>query len=138
MSIKDWVFVAGTILIAVDAVGEILDRPQGFRKLNEAERTSGIHAGYVYGVIAWLCVVNFFDWRRGLASLGMYDVLSWVLAPIGLLLLLVFILIGWWTTYAEEAKATKWDNWLVWAGTLVLDLAGVAAYLAVVRLAGKR
>ena len=130
VSIKDGIFIAGLVLIFLVAISEALgDRDDPFHDLSmfstrrkEAARTA--HLGYVVAVLTWACMVNFLEFRRGLETrVGLPEALAWILAPIG-----VVVLIG--LSIAQFATDDK-SPWWTWVGLLVLYLAAVYGYIAV-------
>ena len=90
---RDWVFIAGAILLVLVALAAMPDKSDRWFTARESkerkEQASAAHGIYLVGLLDLLCIVSFLDFRRGLvAHLGLPEVWSWVLAPIGLVLVL--------------------------------------------------
>jgi len=83
-SAKDWVFIAGVLLILLVALALV----------KEYKRTAV--AGYAVAALTWLCAVEILEFRHGLVTqLGIPDALSWALAPIALILLIALANVPW-------------------------------------------
>jgi hypothetical protein len=73
-------------------------------------------------ILVWISIVNFLEWRRGLVDVGIPDAGSWVLAPVGLLVLIAMSV----AVFSDELKRWKY------VGVIALWIVCVAAYTAVV------
>jgi hypothetical protein len=118
------IFVIGVVVITLVALAEITDPADWGRPGAQQHRENAL-TGYRDAVVILLCTVNFFEFRHGLASVvGLPEVASWVLAPIGLI---VLILVGF-ATWLEDISRWKWAAIFVsWVGAL-------AGYIIVVAL----
>ena|SRR5215217_8133237 len=91
------------------------------------ERSTGIRTSYLFAVVDLACVVNFPDWRHGLVRLGLLEAWSWVLAPIGLILVIAASIASWLASYGENDNHPRW----VWVVALVVYLAAAFGYVTV-------
>jgi hypothetical protein len=121
MPVKDWIFVIGVVLFTLLLYGEVMDPAKWYDRRHErAER--GLQM-WREAVVTLLLIVNFFEFRRGLESVvGLSEAVSWVLAPIGLILVIAADLATW----SEGLSRLKW------AGVFLLWMTVCAAYIAVV------
>jgi hypothetical protein len=130
---RDWVFMAGVILLLLVALAAMPDKSDRWFTARESkerkEQASAAHGIYLVGLLDLLCIVSFLDFRRGLvAHLGLPEVWSWVLAPIGLVLVLAVSLAAWGASYGWGSDKDPMWRWLVmWA----LFLAAVFGYITV-------
>ena len=70
---KDWVFIVGTVIVLVFALGSMLDEGGKF----DRAKGSDAKAGYAAALLVLLCFVNFFEFRRALTErFEVGDVLS--------------------------------------------------------------
>jgi hypothetical protein len=60
-------------------------------------RLEGARLSYVIAIEIWISTANFFDWRRRLAGIGVPAAASWVLAPIGLAVIIVSSIAGFYS-----------------------------------------
>lgn len=118
--LKDWIFIVGVVLLTMEAWGDIT----GARGNNASIERRGIV--YTVSILAWASIVNFFEWRRGLVDVGISDAGSWVLAPVGLIVLIAMSV----AVFSDELKRWKY------AGVIALWIVCVAAYTAVVYSSG--
>ena len=87
---------------------------------SEKERASGVVAGYWIAIISWACVLAFPNWRTGLVDLGVPVGWLWLLAPIGLLVVIAASVIAWGSSYAEEASGWWWiPAWIGYSALLI-------------------
>ena len=126
MQVKDWLFVIGVGVILLGAVG-VLDEERGAFPVTRRKSMSGIHAGYSFAVVDLLCAVNLLDVRRGLVALGLSEALSWVLAPIGLIVVIAASMVSWGTAFGEDEGV----RWWVWLGALTVYLGAGASYIGI-------
>ena len=79
---KDWVLIAGFLLILLVAVS----LPK--------EDKGAARPFYAVACVTWLCAVEILEFRHGLVTqLGIPDAFSWALAPIALILLIALPLV---------------------------------------------
>jgi hypothetical protein len=122
---KDWVFIAAVILLLLVAVAAMPDEADRRRSTpaKRNEQASAAHGIYVVGLLDLLCIVSFLEFRRGLVvHLALPEVWSWVLAPIGLVLVLAVSLAAW---LSDEGP--MWLSLAIWA----LFIAAVFGYVTV-------
>ncbi len=137
MQLQDWILTIGIVLIFLAAFAEITD-PKDWYDEHRAARAEGTQTAYGLAVANWVCIVYFLDWRRGLADLGLPDAASWVLAPIGLILLIALSVAAWETVFGREtyrmsfrrANQSRWR----WMGLPLLWLATYAGFITVLAL----
>jgi hypothetical protein len=111
MSLKAWLLVAGIVVILFFALGSVT---------SEREKASGVVAGYWIAILSWACVLAFPNWRTGLVDLGVPVGWSWLLAPIGTLVVIAASVIAWRTSYAEETSGWWWiPAWIGYAALLI-------------------
>jgi hypothetical protein len=132
---KGWVFIGGILVILLFALAWALgDEPahrfSPERRKNDAEMG---HFFYVYALLTWICIVNFLEFRRGLARLGLPDALTWALASIGVMTLIALTIVllaipnksPWWRwTSAGVAYFAVWGGYLA-----VVSGHGLSAFL---------
>lgn len=138
MEVRDWIFVIGLGLILLIALAELTEPAAFPGDRRPGERAGGIQAGYAYAVADLLCLVNFLEWRRGLAELGLPDAVSWVFAPIGLLLVVTASVVSWVASYAEDPltirrRRSDEKAWK-WLASFLLYVGAFAGYIAVVAI----
>jgi hypothetical protein len=124
MHVKDWIFVAGIVIIFLAAAGSLAEQRKTYG--GSRKSTTGITTGYSYAVFDLLCAVNLLECRRGLVNLGVPDGLSWVVAPLGLLVVIVASAVSWGLAYESEHS-----RWWAWSSALVFYIAAGAGFLAV-------
>jgi hypothetical protein len=124
MQIRDWLFVAGVVIIFLAAAGSLAE--QWKTHTGRRRSTTGITTGYSYAVFDLMCAVNLLQCRRGLASLGVPEGLSWMLAPLGLLIVIVASVVSWTLAYESERS-----RWWAWSSALIFYIAVGAGYIAV-------
>jgi hypothetical protein len=120
VSTKDAIFIVGVIVILIFALAEM---PGPSDHWSAKRRKEGAATGklvYAVGLLTWACIVNFFEFRRGLATrVGLPDAIAWGLALIGLILLLALSI----AQFADEE-----GPWWKWVGLFLLYLAVVAGW----------
>jgi drug/metabolite transporter (DMT)-like permease len=120
-SSRDWVFIAGVLVILLFAVAHAL--PENRDLLSPKERRSraeDAHLAYVVGILDLLAIVCVLAFRRGLVDhLGLPSALAWMLTPLCLLLIITVSIVtlldlpgAWWI--------------LPWTAFILLVLAYVA------------
>jgi hypothetical protein len=134
VSLKEWIALIGVGLILLVAFAEMTGPPKPYVK--RADQLAGIHTGYVIAIMDWICIVNFFEWRRGLADLGLPEAVSWVLGPVGLILVIACSIASWNTVYGEHLsigrrRITDQSRWK-WIGLPLLWLTALTGYSVVV------
>lgn len=109
-------------MIVLFLAAEILDtsRPGDTRSRG---RASNIAAAYSPILLCWIAVVSIFEWRQGLADIGLPEALSWVLAPLGLIAVIALAI----ASYHLPDK----EPWWKWAGLFLLFIAACFAYIVV-------
>lgn len=124
VSVKDAIFIAGVLLILLVALGQALpERPDYLSPARRKEAASNAHLGYVIAVATWACLVNVFEFRRGLTTrVGLPEAVAWALVPIGVVALLALSV--------AQMVNDEWPWWL-WIGLLLLYVAAGAAWLLV-------
>jgi hypothetical protein len=124
MHVKDWIFVAGVVIIFLAAAGSVAEQRKTYS--GRGKSTTGITTGYGYAVFDLLCAVNLLECRRGLVNLGVPDGLSWVVAPLGLLVVIVASAVSWGLAYESEHS-----RWWAWSSALVFYIATGVGFIAV-------
>lgn len=128
VSTKDGIFMAGVLVILFIAAAEAFGGERdmaGWRKKKDA---TNAHLFYVIAIPIWLCMVNFLDFRRGLETrVGLPEALTWVLAPLA-----VVLLIALGITSVVMFTTDEDVPWWKWGGLLVIELAALFGYMAVV------
>src|SRR5512146_2054275 len=111
MSVEDWVFIVGIVFILLLTLGQMPDSSDRYLSPEKRkEEASNAHLFYVCMILPWTCAVNFLDFRHGLAvRVGLSDTLTWVLAPIGVILVFA-------VTFTILALSNKKGHWPVWVG----------------------
>jgi hypothetical protein len=118
--LKDWLFIIGVVVVTLVAVAAVLpDSTMARYKKPEKRNHRASAAGgfYALAVLDLLCITRFLDFRLGfVVNLGLPEVWSWILAPIGLLLLVVASIVAWAVTYSDGRDNVPRWRWLVaWA-----------------------
>ena len=80
-------------------------------------------------LVSLYCVLQFFAFRRGLSGIGVPDALSWVLAPVGLLTVIVLGGVAFDTAWRKDAP-----SWWMWTIAYVVYFGAGFGYA---RVAGK-
>ena len=127
VSTKDGIFIAGVLVILLFSVSWALGErdASGWWKKEDA---SNAHLAYVAAIPIWLCMVNVLEFRRGLETrVGLSEALTWVLAPVAVLLLIALGIAG-----IAVSTTHKKVPWWKWVGLLVIELAALLGYFAVV------
>jgi hypothetical protein len=137
VNLQNWILLIGIVLIILWGLAAVTEQPKsGVRRVDQLE---GIHLGYVFAIADWACIVYFLDWRRGLADLGLPEAGSWVLAPIGLILVIGSSIAAWNTGYGEDPyriglRRTEDQSRWRWVGLPLFYLTALAGYIVVVAL----
>jgi peptidoglycan/LPS O-acetylase OafA/YrhL len=127
VSTKDGIFMAGVLVILFIAVAEALGGERDMAGWRKKEDATNAHLFYVIAIPIWLCMVYFLDFRRGLETrVGLPEALTWVLAPVAVVLLIA--LIASVVTFTTDEDVPWWK----WGGLLVIVLAALLGYVAVV------
>jgi hypothetical protein len=113
---KDVLFIVGVVFILLACWPESKDA--------WSER-SGSNPVFEYSVLIlwWACVVNVLDWRRALTDLGVPQAASWVLAPIGVIVMTGLTIVA----IIIEDDVALWK----WIAALLVWIAGLVGYLVV-------
>jgi len=126
VSTKDAIFIFGVVVILLAALAQL--EPAGpyeqwsAKRRKEAGGTAKLT--YAIGLLTWVCIVDFLEFRRGLVTrVGLPEAITWVLAPIGLSLLLVLTV----AQFTIDDKAPWWE----WVGLFLLLLAAAGAWIVV-------
>lgn len=126
MRLKDWLFVIGVAVILLVSVSLLFDPADRYSPSRRKKRATGIRTGYLFAVMDLACVLSFLEWRRGLVRLGLPEAWSWVLAPIGLILVLATSMASWAASYGEGDNYARW-----WVAALILYIVAVIGYITV-------
>jgi hypothetical protein len=118
---KEWLAVIGVLVILFFAIAEAEGSGGSYRSRGSRGRAEGAHAAYVVLIASWFSLLNVLDYRAGLQRLGVPEALSWVLAPVTLVVLFGASLLGWYVSDEEGLSlAKRAAPWAVWLAILFL------------------
>jgi hypothetical protein len=128
VSTKDGIFIAGVIVILFFALAWALGGPEGPGGWKSKKDATNAHLFYVCVIPTWLCMVNVLGFRRGLETrVGLPAALTWVIAPVAVILLIA-LTIASIDTFTTDEEVPWWR----WVGLMVVELAVFLGYIAVV------
>ena len=121
--------MAGVVVYVFMAVAMLTGEERWYdHSKHRKKQDAYIVFGYAIWLTNLLCLVNFFDWRRGLRDIGLSELWSWVLAPIGLILLIGVSL----ATFIDFDSHRRRHAWV---GELVIFLVYFALFFGYIRVA---
>jgi hypothetical protein len=122
---KEWITVAGVLLILLATLAEATDEKPYERHAKRMERLERAGIGYGLAIVAWFSTMSILDWRRGLAAIGVPAAASWMLAPIGPIVIIALSIAAF---YSGDKGQARWKR----VAIPLLYLAVVVGYSFVV------